>query len=397
QRPVPNLNFVYVDPLGWVYDWSQEGKKAHWDVHLHYYLWQIWAYFTARSLLPQLHFDLVHHVSYVKYSNPSFLSLLSIPFVWGPVGGAESAPKSFWQDFSTRAKVYEVLRAVSRWVGEADPFVRLTAKRSALTWATTEDTASRVRQLGAKNVRVLIESGLRQEEIDRLMQYPLPETAAIRFISLGRLLHWKGFHLGLRAFAAAGIPNAEYWVVGDGPERDRLERLAADLGIADRVKFWGRVDRDEGLTKLGESHVLVHPSLHDSGGWVCLEAMAAGRPIVCLALGGPNVQVTPETGFKIPADHPDQAVQELAQAMSRLAQNRDLLKQMGRAGQQLVQTRYRWEAKVRSQVEQYDPLQPSPATFEPQPAVPSSNVSNSNVSNSNVSNSNVPNSKTIGL
>jgi len=91
-RPVENLQFVYVDPLGWVYDWSQEGKKAHWDVHLHYYLWQIWAYFVGRSLHPTLGFDLVHHITYGKYSAPSFLSLLPIPFFWGPLGGAENAP-----------------------------------------------------------------------------------------------------------------------------------------------------------------------------------------------------------------------------------------------------------------------------------------------------------------
>src|SRR2546430_4418443 len=42
-----------------------------------------------------------------------------------------------------------------------------------------------------------------------------------------------------------------------------------------------------------------HPSLHDSGGWVCLEAMAAGRPVICLDLGGPGYQVTEESGIKI--------------------------------------------------------------------------------------------------
>ena len=73
-QPIDNLNFVYFDPLGWVYDWSQESKRPHWDVHLHYYLWQLWAYFVGRSLHRTVDFDVAHHVTYVKYSSPSFLA-----------------------------------------------------------------------------------------------------------------------------------------------------------------------------------------------------------------------------------------------------------------------------------------------------------------------------------
>ncbi len=353
-HPIENLQFVYLDPLGWVYDWSQEGKKVTWDVHLHYYLWQIYAYFVGRSLHRNVDFDLVHHLTYGKYSAPSFLSFLSIPFCWGPIGGAESAPKSFWQDFSLRARTYEVFRGLSQRVGELDPFVSLTARQSRLTWCKAEDTAKRMRELGSQNVSVMVESGLRLEEITTLASYPMPTAEPIRFISMGRLLHWKGFHLGVQAFAKAALPNAEYWILGEGPERDRLQILADDLGIAHQLKFFGNLPRDEGLSKLGECHVLVHPSLHDSGGWVCLEGMAAGRPIICLDLGGPGIQVTSETGFKILAHNPDQAVQELAEAMTRLAQDAHLRMQMGQAGQSLIAKSYNWEAKAKVLTKAYE-------------------------------------------
>lgn len=356
SRPIPNLQVVYFDPLGWVYDWSQEGKRAHWDVHLHYYLWQVWAYFVGRSLHRQIHFDLAHHVTYVKYSSPSFLSLLPIPFIWGPVGGAETAPQPFWQDFNLRGKAYEIMRSVSRRLGELDPFVHLTARRSALAWVTTEDTAKRVRSLGANQVAVLIESGLRQDEVTQLSRYPLPENGPVRFISMGRLLHWKGFHLGVRAFAQADLPEAEYWILGEGPERQHLVELAEELGVSHQIKFLGRLPRHEGLSKLGQCHVLVHPSLHDSGGWVCLEAMAAGRPVICLDLGGPGVQVTAETGYKVSACNRDKAVEDLAAAMHRLATNPDLLLEMGQAGQQMIKETYNWDAKVKFQIGMYEKI-----------------------------------------
>ena len=151
--------------------------------------------------------------------------------------------------------------------------------------------------------------------------------------------------MGIRAFAAANLLEAEYWVVGDGPESESLSMLAQDLGIAQQVKFWGRLPREETLNKLAECHVLVHPSLHDSGGWVCTEAMGAGRPVICLDLGGPATQVTEETGFKIPAESPEQAVQDLAKAIVTLSKEPELRIRMGEAGKKLVGRSRSWQAK----------------------------------------------------
>jgi glycosyltransferase involved in cell wall biosynthesis len=171
---------------------------------------------------------------------------------------------------------------------------------------------------------------------------------------MARLLHWKGLHLSIKAFAAAQLSsNTEYWILGEGPENLALKALAIELGLGERVRFLGRLPRAETLHHLAQCHVLVHPSLHDSGGWVCLEAMAAGRPVICLDIGGPGVQVTEETGFKVPAHNPEQAIKALATAMEKLADSPELCKQMGTAGKQRVQEHYSWEAKGRELSQQY--------------------------------------------
>lgn len=354
KHPVPGLNFVYCDPPYWA-SWLKPAQVPH------YYFWQLGAYYTARQLHKEIGFDLIHHVTYVRYSTPSFLSLLPIPFIWGPVGGGEAAPEAFWQDFNLRARTYEVLRYLVHQVGERDPFTRLTAKRSVLVRATTEDTAKRLRQIGTTNIEVFSESGLSQQDIERLAQCNPPNSSPVRFISMARLLHWKGLHLGIQAFARADLPDdAEYWILGEGPERENLQSLAQRLNVAHRVKFWGRLPRDKTLQTLSDCHVLLHPSLHDSGGWVCLEAMAAGRPVLCLDLGGPSVQVTEETGFKIPAHNPLQAVDALAQAMSHLAKEPELRLSMGQAGQQRVREMFSWEAKGQALAQLYEEILAQP-------------------------------------
>lgn len=353
RNPIPNLHFVYFTLPIWGGGWTW-GQGAF---QIHYYLWQIQAYFVARKLHREIGFDLVHHVTFVKYSTPSFLSFLPIPFILGPVGGGETAPKAFFRDFSRRGKFYEALRSMSRWIGERDPFSRMTVQRSGLAWATTDDTAKRLVTMGCKNVQILSQVGLLPEEVEQLAQYPLIDQVPIRFISVGRFLHWKGFHLGLRAFAQASLPpEAEYWLIGKGVEQEALQSLAIDLGIASQVKFLNEMPRTDLLQKLGTCMALVHPSLHESGGFVCLEAMAAGRPVICLDLGGPAVQVTAETGFKLPANDPDQAVQGMATAMTRLVQEPELRSHLGRAGRERVKMFFDWEPKGKYLVGVYETI-----------------------------------------
>lgn len=340
SNPIPRLHFVYYDLPTWVQWWKREQR----GVQIHYYLWQIGAYWVARKLYYDIGFDLVHHVTYVKYWGPSFLALLPVPFIWGPVGGGESGPKSFWRDFNWRGKTYETLRDIARWLGEHDLFVRFTARRSTVALAATEETAERLSALGCKRVELCEVASLPEADFNSLIQLPFASQKS-RFVSIGRLLHWKGFHLGIRAFAKANLPDAEYWVIGDGPEAEQLQDLVEELGITQQVKFWSKLPRDVTLQRLGECLALVHPSLHDSGGWVCLEAMAAGRPVLCLDLGGPAMQVTKETGFKIPANTPEQVVYDLAKAMTCLAQDSELRVRMGQAGQKRIIEAYTWETK----------------------------------------------------
>ena len=352
RRPIPNIHFAYYDLPKWA-GWWRQGQRG---IQLYYYLWQLCAYGTAAKLHREVQFDVGHHVTFVKYWSPSVLALLDLPYVWGPVGGGESTPRDHGRFYSLRGRLYEAARDVARWLGEHDPLVRMTARRSRRALATTPETARRLLELNAGTVRVFGESGLNREDIGVLQDLKYPNDRSFHFVSVGRLLHWKGFHLGIHAFAQAGLENADYWIIGDGPELERLRSLARKLKVDDRVKFYGRLSREETLGVLGRSHVLVHPSLHDSGGWVCLEAMAAGRPVLCLDLGGPAMQVTRDTGIKVPVEKPEESIRMMAEQMRRLTTDRELCFRLGSAGRARVQRQYRWEKKIELLAEIYDSI-----------------------------------------
>jgi glycosyltransferase involved in cell wall biosynthesis len=103
--------------------------------------------------------------------------------------------------------------------------------------------------------------------------------------------------------------------------------------------------RAQVLERLAECDVLVHPSLHDSGGYVCVEAMAAGRPVICLELGGPALLVTEQTGIKIPATSPEQVIRDLAAAMSQLACDPLECERLGESARRRVRENFAWEGK----------------------------------------------------
>ncbi len=342
QHPVANLKFVYVQLPAWMLALQRNKEFSQ----ITYYLWQIAAFLRARRLLRHVDFDIAHHVTFSKYWVPSFLVFLPVPLIWGPVGGGESTPRGFWGGFSLRGKVYEVLRTLARWLGERDPFLKLTARRSALVLATSEESRRRLAQLRPARLEIYPAIGLMAEDIDQLRATGLRDAGPLRFLSIGRLLHWKGFHLGLQAFAEADLAGAEYWIIGDGAELGRLKLLAERLGIAERVVFLGHLSRDQTLQRLAECDVLVHPSLHESGGLTCLEAMAARRPVLCLDLGGPALQVSDDTGIRVGAHDPGQAVAGLAAGMAKLAGDPELRHRIGEAGTDRVARHYVWDHKV---------------------------------------------------
>jgi len=81
------------------------------------------------------------------------------------------------------------------------------------------------------------------------------------------------------------------------------------------------------------------------GGWVCLEAMAAGRPIICLRLGGPGYIVTNETGILVPGDNPKVVVLGLILGLTFLSRIPIFRYQLGKAGRKRLKKEFLWSGK----------------------------------------------------
>jgi L-malate glycosyltransferase len=163
---------------------------------------------------------------------------------------------------------------------------------------------------------------------------------------LGRLTPQKGVDVLLRAAArfVRGKQGVTVEVVGDGPERSNLEKLAADLGLGVSVRFRPSVSHAEAPRVLREFDVLVLPSRtvriwREHFGRVLIEGMAAG----CVVIGtdsGAIPEVIGEAGIVVPEGNPD----SLSEALDRVLTSSSLSRSLREKGRERVRARYTWDA-----------------------------------------------------
>jgi glycosyltransferase involved in cell wall biosynthesis len=152
-----------------------------------------------------------------------------------------------------------------------------------------------------------------------------------------RLNAQKGHDALLEAIVA--VPDALFLLAGDGPDRERLEARAAELGVAERVRFLGR--REDVPQLLAACDVFALPSLYDGSSLAVLEAMAAGRAVVSSAIGGTAELIEDgETGLLVPPGDPA----ALATALRRLIGDEELRSRIADRGRQRVETDFSRQA-----------------------------------------------------
>jgi glycosyltransferase involved in cell wall biosynthesis len=327
KNPRPNFHPVFFK-LPPAFHWMCGRRLLE---SIHYHLWQEKLPGIVRELHRRIGFDLAHHVTYGRYWSPSGLRGLDLPFIWGPMGAAETPPPSFVSELPLRFRLIEAARNGARNFFRQSRSLRDTARAATIGIGVTRESCEAVRNLGVRRVEQMPQMALNDEDLALFGALPDPPPGPFRAICIGRHVHWKGFHLAIRAFArfATSDPEAELWLINDGTFRRELEKTAAQTGLASRIKFLGILPTyNDVLEKLGQSHVLLHPALHEGFGNVCLEAMAAGRPVVCLDIGGPAAQITPETGYAAPATTPEEAVTAMAGFLEKINRDRRLLAAM---------------------------------------------------------------------
>ena len=189
------------------------------------------------------------------------------------------------------------------------------------------------------------------EQVQRLRHSLGLQNEAV-ILAVGRLSYEKGIADLLRAAAVLsktkGVPDFRLVLVGDGPERESLARLASRLGIEEKVTMAG-FQRD---TKpyYSIATLLAVPSHTEGSPNVVLEGMAAGLPIAATAVGGiPEILEDGLTGLMVPPRNPD----AMADAILRILADPEMRLRLGAAARLRAESNFTPDAYKRSLVEFY--------------------------------------------
>jgi glycosyltransferase involved in cell wall biosynthesis len=304
--------------------------------------WLAWRQLRHRILAGE--FDVVLRLLPMTAVLPSpfafFLRKGPIPFVIGPINGGLPYAQGFSQADNERQWI-SGLRSLYRIL----PFARSTYRKAAAIIAASSQTYAEFARYRNK-LFFVPEPGISRSVCSDDSRVAEP-GAKFELIFVGGLIPCKACDLALRAAAPllrSGV--ACFTVLGDGPERDRLEQLAKSLGIEKAVSFCGWVSHEEVLRRLRSADVMVFPSVRDFGGGVVFEALATGAVPVVADFGGPGDIVHPEVGFKVPLTNESDFVAQLERILTELAHNRDRLEKLRRRGMAYARERLTWDAKA---------------------------------------------------
>ncbi|PZV27937.1 MAG: hypothetical protein DCF12_01505 [Snowella sp.] len=299
---------------------------------------------------------------------------LGVPIIIGPMNGGMNYPPAF-QKMQSRLVEAAISfgRALSSFMNVVIPGKLKATTLLVANARTREALPSSVREVPTIE---LVENGvdlslwtqdlLEKIEPNKENFQGKDQPNFTRFVFIGRLVDWKAVDLLLIAFKQVleKIP-ARLDIIGEGDQKANLEEIARNLSLipssnelnSDRsqenLRFLGWLSQADCAKQLGESDVLVLPSLYECGGAVVLEAMALSLPVIATNWGGPADYLDDSCGILVNPDSREGLIDGLAAAMFDLANSPELRQSMGKAGAKRVVNFFDWDKKGEKILEIY--------------------------------------------
>ena len=353
----PNLHFLFYDIPSLLFYKKEMG--SNWGEQYNYLLWEIFARRFVKKIHKQIGFDVIHHLTFNQYRTPSPGYWMKVPFVVGPIGGAETIPPALWQDLEEHTRNKEEIRLkgtdrkVFRW------FNTRSGNRKVILCSCAEN-ANRLRPYSADSeVRVMPAIAFDPSDFSadgELASRQREVTADCPFtmIYAGKAYDWKGIRIFLRSLSSVLSRRDEMKaalkvkLIGIRFEEEQKKVLGwvEELGLTKQVELIPFIQRADLLKMEADCDLAVYPAFRDSGSMSVLEACALGCPSVCFDAGGQDV-FPDDIMLKIKVgDTYDACLSAFADRLSWAMDHRDELKTMGLRARTWAEEHLTWERKV---------------------------------------------------
>ena len=336
----PKYNHIH-----WLYfdlpQWTRWWKKGLRGVRTYYNIWQYATNHIVRKTMQENHIQIFHHLTYgnalwkvSSYGKKQF-------FVWGPVGGLETIPCAFSRHYGWKSQIVEWLRRIVAKFASCNRGLRSNCRHADLILCKTEITRDALpKETSEKSVLFTdVATDLQMQEIQSINT----DNPVTEFISVGHLDAWRGFDLAIEAIAKAAkeCPDIHLTLVGNGPDKKRLQALIERLQVEKQVTLVGKVPIEVYRQLMQKADVVVNAALKEGAVTVSFDAMAMGKPLICLDTTGYTRYFTNDYAILIPRTGREEVIERMKEGMIRLT-DREVRQQLGRNATAAAQ-RISWE------------------------------------------------------
>lgn len=348
---IHDIHFVYCDVpdrMNFYYKRLEKGKNGTYDFLLYQFLWQFYAYREAKRLHRKVRFDIVHHVCTNDFRFLGFMYKLGIPFIIGPIGGAQNTSDGL-KYYVRNHKREETIRELINFCVVRMPSYKKAINKAERIYFSNIETRDYllpyIKDWGKCELLTEIAYYGELENTDFLLK----NHNEVVFVWAGRMEYRKGLELLMDVLSR--LPMDKEWrvmIYGDGSEKKVIETLCNSLNLQERVVFMGKVPYETLQNAYKGADVFIFPSIRETTGTVILEAMAKGLPVICLNQGGGALLVNEKNGYLISIDEREKCISDFANAMLDCIENPEKIQTLSANAIMDVKNKYLWEQKCRN-------------------------------------------------
>lgn len=323
KNPVPNLHILYCD---------SSLKLREISIYLEYIHWQREAYLFLKKFLKINTFDYLIHLTFGNVFLPIWTHKLNVPFIWGPLGGGESVPRKFYNRFPINEKIPHIIKNLLIMSSKINPFLIFPAKKAILILCKTNDTKKVFPIRFHNKIQIKLETFFYKEKINQYFNINSNiQSENLNLVYTGRLVAFKNIEMLIDSLKdiIPVYPSLKMHIIGDGNQEEYLRLKAISYGLDKNIKFYGMITREEVLEKVSNSDIYVFPSYREGGSWSLMEAMALGKPVVCLKRTAMEVITDDSCAIRIEDKDYHDMVNDFSNAIKTLIKEPDLRKKMG--------------------------------------------------------------------
>ncbi len=358
KHPIPGVELIPVYPNNWanLLNWPNRHDIFVYTFYYAYRVWHRQAYRMACQLAKIKHFDMVHYVGMIGYREPGYLWKLGLPYVWGPVGGANNVPWQLMKHMPVTGKLKQAFRNIANTIQlHTNRRLKQALRTTDILMTATSENQRKFAEVHHKSSLCLPENGIVGEIA--LDEGKFCNPRYYHLIVIGTLDARKSVGILLEALIKVSRREMLHVdIVGDGPLRDRLQHYASRHGLEELITWHGQLPRHQAVQLFNSAHLHVITSVSEGNPTTIWEAMSYGVPTLSFDHCGMHDTLCDRCGIRVPiARHYNGCVDALARAINDLLDHPARFRQLADGTVQCAK-HYTWDEREKFLNNLYDEL-----------------------------------------